>query len=61
MDYNITNHLLHYIQVINILYNLFIDDNKIEDEGAKAIGNALKYNKSLIKLNLCKLIYSIIH
>jgi len=39
-----------------ILFIDFIGGNQIGDIGGKAIGNGLKENKSLEKLNLCTFI-----
>ena len=44
--------LIQLIWVIYTKYNIYIDYNKIGDEGAKAIGESLKINNSINFINL---------
>ena len=48
-----------YIYIwINGLYLLYVGGNKIGDMGGIEIGQALKYNQTLIELGLCNTIYN---
>ena len=50
---------LDIIAIINRLFFHFVTilvDNNIGVEGAKALAEALKFNKNLTKLNLCKIL-----
>lgn len=42
----------HKLDHISLSHSYWYTENEIEDEGAKAIGEALKTNTSLTKLNL---------
>jgi hypothetical protein len=59
MHYQVIEVLMDYIYVINTIN--IVGDNKIGDEGAITIGNALQNNTILRELYLCNIYNKYLH